>query len=255
MSGAAPIDDRDDDPVLAWVDADELTRTPLYPCPYLPGRQARQRAFLADHLAPATYHGLMDRGFRRSGQMFYAMDCPGCRQCVPLRVPVATFRATRSQRRAARKNRDVTVTVRAPTFTTATYELYCRYLAHQHPDADREENAEQFRASLYADVVDTVEVVYALDGTAIAISLLDVCRSSVSAVYHFYEPALRDRSLGVFSVLAEIDWTRRIGVPHYYLGYWIEGARTMHYKADYGPHEVLRDGRWQSPRATDSPQR
>jgi arginyl-tRNA--protein-N-Asp/Glu arginylyltransferase len=67
----------------------------------------------------------------------------------------------------------------------------------------------------------------------------------VSAVYHFYDPEHKDRSLGVFSVLAEIDWTRQLGVPFYYLGYWVEGSKTMAYKANYGPHEVLRAGRWQ----------
>jgi len=239
--------------LLQWVDADELSRTPLRPCNYLPDRLARERAFLADRLNGETYHDLMDRGFRRSGQMFYAMDCPDCRQCVPLRVPVATFRPTKSQRRAARRNHDVQVTVRAPSPTPATFDLYCRYLRSQHPDAERDESLEQFRASLYADVVDTVEVLYKLGERLIAVSLLDVSRRSVSAVYHFYDPEHKDRSLGVFSVLAEIDWTRRIGVPFYYLGYWIEGAKTMHYKANYGPHELLRDGRWQP--APDAPQR
>jgi arginine-tRNA-protein transferase len=254
MNGAAANDDADPgERLLQWVDADDLSRLPLRPCNYLPDRLARERAFLADRVDGETYHDLMDRGFRRSGQMFYAMDCPDCRRCVPLRVPVATFRPTKSQRRAVRRNRDVHVTVRTPSPTPATFDLYRRYLRSQHPDAERDESPEQFRASLYGDVVDTVEVLYTLGERLLAVSLLDVCRRSVSAVYHFYDPDHRDRSLGVFSVLAEIDWTRRIGVPFYYLGYWIEGAKTMHYKANYGPHELLRDGRWQP--APDAPQR
>ena len=46
----------------------------------------------------------------------------------------------------------------------------------------------------------------------------------------------------------EIEAARRRGVPHYHLGFWIEGAATMAYKADYGPHEVLLSDRW-TPRA------
>jgi arginine-tRNA-protein transferase len=234
-----------DDPLLAWVDRDELPRTPVHPCPYLPGLQARERAFLADSLDAERYHDLMDRGFRRTGDLFYATDCPGCRRCVPLRVPVATFEPSRSQRRTLRKNADVHVTVRAPAFTRQVFELYRRYLAHQHPGGPGDETIESFRESLYADVVDSVEVLYTVDEQLVAVSLLDVCSRSVSAVYHFYEPDFARRSLGVFSVLTEIAWTARIGVPHYYLGYWIEGAATMQYKASYGPHELLRDGRWQ----------
>lgn len=232
-------------PLLAAVDADRLPRTALHPCGYLPDRLARERAFLAEQLDPAIYQELMDRGFRRSGEMFYATDCPSCRRCVPLRVPVATFAPSRSQRRVLARNRDVTTTVRRPHCTTSTFELYRRYVRHQHGKAgDDEENEAGFRASLYANVVDTWEVVYAVGERPVAISLVDVSAASVSAVYHFFDPDEERRSLGVYSVLTEIAWTAAIGVPFYYLGFWIEGCKTMQYKANYRPHELLRDGRW-----------
>jgi len=230
-----------------WLDGGELPRTPPRPCPYLPGHEARERAFLAESLHPDTYHELMDRGFRRSGTMFYAADCDSCRRCVPIRVPVATFTPSRSQRRAWRKNADVHVSFGDPEFTMPTFELYRRYLRSQHDrdDAD-DESPSTFHASLYARVVDTLEVTYSLGDRVVGKSLLDVCSRSVSAVYHFFDPEFGKRSLGVFSVLAEIEWTKSIGVPHYYLGYWIEGSKAMSYKANYRPHELLVDGRWQA---------
>lgn len=221
-----------------------LPRTPLHPCPYLPGLQARERAFLAERLDPEVYHELMDRGFRRSGDMFYAPDCPACRRCVPLRVPVATFAPSRSQRRVLRRNRDLHAVVREPHFTTATWELYRRYLQHQHGRAPGDETPDSLEAFLYAPVVTSVEVLYQLGGRTVAISLLDVCSRSVSAVYHFFDPDVAARSPGVFSALHEIAWTRAQGIPHYYLGFWVEGAPTMRYKANYRPHELLRDEVW-----------
>ena len=136
------------------------------------------------------------------------------------------------------------MTVRPPQCCEATFALYQRYLAAQHPTSAADADYAGFRASLYAEVVDTVEAVYEIAGQTVAISLLDVCAQSVSAVYHFYDPDFADRSLGVHSVLAEIDWTRQIGAPHYYLGFWVEGAATMDYKAAYRPHELLVDGVW-----------
>jgi arginine-tRNA-protein transferase len=236
----------DDRGLLAGIDAGRLTPDPLRPGTYLPDRLARDRAFLADHLSPATYHDLMDRGFRRSGRVFYAMDCPGCAACVPIRVPVATFRATKSQRRAQRRNVDVVVTAQKPECSDETHALYQKYLRHQHPDPNRDDSRDTFANWLYADVVDTYEVQYRVGDRLVAVSILDVCTRSVSAVYHFFDPDEGDRSLGVFSVLAEIEWTAQLGVPHYYLGYWIEGCATMHYKANYGPHEVLGDGVWRT---------
>lgn len=93
-------------------------------------------------------------------------------------------------------------------------------------------------------MVDTVEVLYQLGGRTVAISLLDVCSRSVSAVYHFFDPDVAARSLGVFSALHEIGWTRAQGIPHYYLGYWVEGAPTMQSQGKLRPHELLVDGVW-----------
>lgn len=241
--------------LLRWVDAGECPRSEPYPCPYLPGRMARQRGFRVAGMPGELYHELMDRGFRRNGDVFYAMVCDDCRLCVPIRVPVATFAPSKSQRRALRKNEDVTVQVGPPTFTPEKFALYRRYLAGQHgrseadddgsDSANGNEREDEFRASMYGAVVDTVEVTYTLGDRLLATSLLDVCSRSVSAVYHFYDPDEGARSLGVFSVLMEIEYTRQLGVPHYYLGYWIEGAKTMQYKANYRPHELLRAGRWQ----------
>src|SRR3712207_9042668 len=43
---------------------------------------------------------------------------------------------------------------------------------------------------------------------------------------------------------SEIDEARRTGIPYYYLGYWVEGCGTMHYKNSFRPNEVLHpDGR------------
>ncbi|MBM4059766.1 MAG: arginyltransferase [Planctomycetes bacterium] len=226
------------------VDRGLLPRGQARPCPYLAGRVARDRAFEADRLDPELYQSLMDRGFRRSGTVFYATDCPGCRACVPIRVPVAGFRPSRSQRRAALRNRDVQLRVAAPEFTPERFALYRRYLRHQHGDSAGLETAGSFAESFYRPVVDTREATYWLGERLVAVSIVDVCRSSVSSVYHFFDPAAARRSLGVFSVVAEIGWAAQQGIPWYYLGFWIEGAPTMHYKADYRPHELLRHGRW-----------
>lgn len=239
--------------LLSLVDAGRLPQTPLHACPYLPDLEARERFFVARRLDPELYHDLMDRGFRRSGEMFYAADCPGCRRCVPLRVPVASFAPSRSQRRVLRRNRDVTARVRRPEFTSAAFDLFRRYRRHQHAAPESVESPETCRAWLYAPVVASFEVVYTIDDRLAALSLLDVCSRSVSSVYHFYAPEFARRSLGVLSVLHEIAWTHRIGVPYYYLGYWVEGAKTMDYKVNYRPHELLLDGVWRAPVAASVP--
>ena len=69
--------------------------------------------------------------------------------------------------------------------------------------------------------------------------------AGLSAIYFYYEPALRDRSLGIWNVLAVLDHAAARGLPHVYLGYFVAGCGSMEYKAGFVPNEVLGgDGRW-----------
>jgi arginine-tRNA-protein transferase len=224
-----------------------LPLLPEHPCAYLPGRLARERAFRAERVSPVDYQQLMDRGMRRTGDIFYAPDCAACRACVPIRIPVDGFMPSKSQRRVTRRNADVTLAVGPLECSRESFELYQRYLAAQHPDSAATTTYDSFRESLYESAVDTMELRYLLGDRTVAISIIDACPEGLSSVYHFFDPAHAARSLGVHSVLAEIDLASRLGLRWYYLGYWIASAHTMAYKANYHPHELLVDGRWGSP--------
>ena len=74
------------------------------PCPYLPDRTARYEYFFALDLDARELDALIATGWRKFGLYFFRPECPGCRSCVPLRVPVAGFRPSKGQRRVMRKN-------------------------------------------------------------------------------------------------------------------------------------------------------
>ena len=74
-------------------------------------------------------------------------------------------------------------------------------------------------------------------------SAVDSDQSSVrtdllSMVYSFYEPDEVSRSLGVHMIL-DHRTRARLGLPHLYLGYWVEGSRKMSYKSRFPPQERL----------------
>ena len=63
-------------------------------------------------------------------------------------------------------------------------------------------------------------------------------------VYSFYDTEATARSLGTYMILDHIARARAAGLPHVYLGYWIDGSRKMDYKARFLPQERLGMNGW-----------
>ncbi|MFO0837612.1 MAG: arginyltransferase [Phycisphaerae bacterium] len=226
-----------------------LVQSALSDCPYLPGLQATQEIAVArlahpfDIHSSEAYQELLDRGFRRMGDMFYRPACATCSECRSLRVPVAAFAPSRSQRRVARRNADVSVAIEPPSDNDEQWRVYAVYQAGQHANHDRDR--ESFESLMTGSPIDTLQMTYRVGGRLVAVGVVDVCPRGVSSVYFYFDPAESRRSLGVFSALCEIQECRRRGLPYWYVGYWVRDCRKMQYKSQYRPHELLdRDGVW-----------
>lgn len=208
------------------------------PCPYLPDRLQRSEAYVAPELAPDLYEHLMARGFRRSGRIVYRPRCRGCDACVPLRVPVASFRSTASMKRVWARNREQRVEVAVPQASAEKFDLFTRYLDHQH-DESMPRSFETFAEFLHDSPTDTLEFCYFLGKRLIGVSVADRCPQGLSTVYMYFEPELAGQSLGTYSILREIEFCRQERLAYYYLGYWVAGSKTMDYKARFRPNERL----------------
>jgi leucyl-tRNA---protein transferase len=90
-------------------------------CGYLSGYAARS-AFVDPEwtLNGPRYQRLLEMGFRRSGGHVYRPHCRDCMRCVPVRVPVAQFRPSRSQRRCLQANADLQLTQTRTTASLST---------------------------------------------------------------------------------------------------------------------------------------
>jgi arginine-tRNA-protein transferase len=74
---------------------------------------------------------------------------------------------------------------------------------------------------------------------------VDALPGALSAIYFFYDPDQRARSLGTWNVLRLIYECSQRGLPHLYMGYHVEGCASLSYKANFAPNQILRqDGQW-----------
>lgn len=218
--------------------------TPPGPCGYLPDERWQLRYEIVGRMSAAEYMARLKRGWRRFGFSLFRPDCETCRKCLSLRVPVATFRPDRSQKRAWAANAgELRVRVGTPSVTRAKLDLYDRFHAHQHDAKGWPEhgpkNPDDYIESFVENPFVTQEWCYYLGDRLVGVGYVDRLPEGLSAIYFFHDPAERKRSLGTFNVLSVLRGAADAGLPHVYLGYYVAGCGSLEYKARFRPNEVL----------------
>uniref|UniRef100_A0A674PBI2 Arginyl-tRNA--protein transferase 1 n=1 Tax=Takifugu rubripes TaxID=31033 RepID=A0A674PBI2_TAKRU len=139
----------------------------------------------------------------------------------------------------------------------ASYQVYKLYQMAIHKDPPDKPSESQFRRFLCDSPLEAEYSVdgptmgygsfhqqYWLDGQIVAVGVIDILPTCVSSVYLFYHPDFASLSLGSYSALREIAFTRQLQIQssklsYYYLGFYIHSCPKMRYKGQYRPSDLL----------------
>lgn len=75
--------------------------------------------------------------------------------------------------------------------------------------------------------------------TLLAIGVIDIVDEGVSSVYLIWDPEYPQLGLGKVSSMYEIALAQQLGLPFYYMGFYIHTCPKMHYKSAYSPSFFL----------------
>ncbi|KEI71753.1 arginyltransferase [Endozoicomonas elysicola] len=220
--------------------------TQPHECSYLPEEQATTLFMDPEILLDQQLcSDLAELGFRRSGQHIYRPHCSHCKACIPARIPVKLFMMRRTQRKTWNRNLSLMVDRVPASYQDEHYQLYERYINQCHQDGDMyPASVEQYSPFLVESPPFTSFYEFRLKGQLLAVSVVDHLKTSLSAIYTFYDPDFSQRSLGKYCILWLIQEAKKLGLPYLQLGYWIRNCQKMNYKIEYRPVELYISQEW-----------
>ena len=223
-----------------------FTTTPQ-PCPYFPDRVERRIATeLVGHDSQALHDQLTRTGFRRSHGTAYTQACPSCNQCIAIRIRAREFSYSRSQRRIAKRNKELIANEVSAIANEEQFILFQAYQTSRHAGGDMETmQFSDYQSLVEENTVDTALIEFRHNDHLIACIIVDKISDGFSAVYSFFDTEFENRrSLGTYMVLWLIEHTKALELDYVYLGFWINEGQKMSYKKNFQPLDCFLSGSW-----------
>ncbi len=196
---------------------------------------------------PEWMDALWSQGWRHFGTRFFRYSVSvhdgQVVQVLPLRIDLARWRPSKSQTRVLRRNADLEVEFVRPEIHGEHGRLFRSHVRRFTSNVPR--RLEDFLGpdpgrigNPHAYPCVCVEVRVRSGGRLVAASYLDVGRVAVSSVYGLFDPAEGQRSLGVATLLWEIEYARQQACRYLYPGYVYASASAYDYKKRLGALEA-----------------
>jgi len=212
-------------------------------CAYLDDAKQTTHYKIVNMCSTSYCEALIERGWRRFGNMFFRPVCADCNACESFKIDVKNYTFSKSERRILRKNENTKIVIQRPQVTLSHLALFEKY--HLHMKDKRDWNHEKTTSKhYYMSFVHGhgdfgYEVLYYVGETLVGVDLIDILPNGISSIYFYYDPDLSKHSLGTFSMLQQIQMAKENDLEWIYMGYYVQGCQSLEYKSRYKPYHVL----------------
>ncbi|NJC24550.1 GNAT family N-acetyltransferase [Neolewinella antarctica] len=207
---------------------------------------------LQDRLPGPKLDEFLTAGWRPVGQQLYTCDFIRTEAdelfgCVQIRMPLTEFKFKRKQRRLLRQNGELFRFEIGPAtpITREMREVNRKYIA-KNPDRSRTDL--EFHAGYYPEkrFINTQQVLVYINERLVAFSYFDVGEKCLYSKTGIYDPDYRENSLGIYTMLLEVQWAIANGYEYYHPGYVSVDFPIFNYKLRLGPMEYrhCQTGQW-----------
>lgn len=191
---------------------------------------------------PPNLHGeILDiylaNGWFRSGQYIYTSKILNFEgelfSPIRIRLPLENYTFRKSLRKIWNKNQKFQTIFHKAFINKEKEDLYKRYKTRLDGYV-----AKTLKDSLQeggeTTVYDTYEAAVYDDGKLIAVSYFDLGENSIASIKGIFDLEYSSYSLGIYTMLAEIEYGKKNGFKYYYPGYVIPGYPKFDYKLRIG---------------------
>jgi len=212
-------------------------------CSYIDNLEQRTHYKIVDECSKEYCLYLIERGWRRFGNMFFRPICLTCTKCESIKIDVQNYTFSKSERRVLKKAQHLDIVIQTPSISPKHIELFNAYHTHMHTKKSWDlqvVNPKNYYMSFVHGHGDFgKEILYYDENKLIGVDLVDILDDGISSIYFYYDPSYEKLSLGKLSLLKQIEHAKNNSLEWIYLGYYVEENSSLAYKSTYKPYHQL----------------
>lgn len=193
-------------------------------------------------LHPKVFDDYLAEGWRLLGRSIVRHNFSMCRgkicRTLPLRIRLADFEFSKSQRQLLRRNADLQVgfgPIHMNPIRQALFERHAERFFERRPESI----ASFLSTQAHRLPVAGLEFTVYNESHLIAASYFHLGDQSVSGTYCIYDPDYGRQSLGTYTMLLELAKARELGKQFYYHGYCYDVPSAFDYKLNFNHLEAM----------------